>query len=190
MIFLQLFYEFFKVGLFSVGGGLATLPFLYNLSDTMGWFTHGDVANMIAIAESTPGAIGVNMATYSGYLVAGIPGGVIATLGLVTPSIIIILIIANLLKKFQDNKYVQSAFFGLRPASLAMIAAAGVSVVKVALINVGAFQNSGQMSDLFVLPGIILAVILYILSKKTKWHPVVLIAISAVIGVVFHFAGV
>ena len=92
--------------LFSVGGGLATLPFLYNLSDTMGWFTHGDVANLIAIAESTPGAIGINMSTYAGYLVAGIPGGIIATLGLVTPSIIIILIIANLLNKFQDNKYV------------------------------------------------------------------------------------
>lgn len=146
MILFQLFFEFFKVGLFSVGGGLATLPFLYNLSDTMGWFTHGDVANLIAIAESTPGAIGINMSTYAGYLVAGIPGGIIATLGLVTPSIIIILIIANLLNKFQDNKYVQSAFFGLRPASLAMIAAAGVSVVKIALIDLDAFKVSGPWS--------------------------------------------
>lgn len=190
MILLKLFYEFFKVGLFSVGGGLATLPFLYNLSDTMGWFTHSDVTNMIAIAESTPGAIGVNMSTYAGYLVAGIPGGICATLGLVTPSIIIILIIAHLLKKFQDNKYVQSAFFGLRPASLAMIAAAGVSVVKVALINVDAYQASGQLSDLFIVPGLLLGAILYLLSKKTNWHPIVLIALSAVIGVVFHFAGV
>lgn len=190
MILFQLFFEFFKVGLFSVGGGLATLPFLYNLSDTMGWFTHGDVANLIAIAESTPGAIGINMSTYAGYLVAGIPGGIIATLGLVTPSIIIILIIANLLNKFQDNKYVQSAFFGLRPASLAMIAAAGVSVVKIALIDLDAFKVSGNIGDLFILPGLILGVILYIISKKTKLHPVALIAISAVVGVVFHFAGV
>ena len=190
MILFQLFFEFFKVGLFSVGGGLATLPFLYNLSDTMGWFTHGDVANLIAIAESTPGAIGINMSTYAGYLVAGIPGGIIATLGLVTPSIIIILIIANLLNKFQDNKYVQSAFFGLRPASLAMIAAAGVSVVKIALIDLDAFKVSGNIGDLFIIPGLILGAILYIISKKTKLHPVALIAISAVVGVVFHFAGV
>lgn len=189
MILLQLFFEFFKVGLFSVGGGLATLPFLYNLSDTMGWFTHSDVTDMIAIAESTPGAIGVNMSTYGGYLTAGVPGGIIATLGLVTPSIIIILLIAHLLKKFQDNQYVQSAFFGLRPASLAMIAAAGVSVVKVSLVNIEAYQASGQLTDLIMLPSVILAVILYVLSKKTKWSPITLIAISAVIGIVFQFAG-
>lgn len=190
MIFLRLFYEFFKVGLFSVGGGLATLPFLYNLSDTMGWFTYSDVTDMIAIAESTPGAIGINMSTYAGYLVAGVPGGIIATLGLVCPSIIVILIIANLLKKFKDNKYVQSAFFGLRPASMAMIAAAGIGVVKVALINIDAFKASGQLTDLFFIPGLILAVVLYILSKKTKWSPIVLIAISALVGIVFSFAGV
>jgi len=190
MILLQLFFEFFKVGLFSVGGGLATLPFLYNLSNTTAWFTHSDVTNMIAIAESTPGAIGVNMSTYAGYLTAGIPGGVIATVGLVAPSIIIILVIANLLDKFQDNQYVQSAFFGLRPASLAMISAAGVSVVKVALIDVNAFEASGQIGDLLMVPGLILAAVLYVLSKKTKWNLVVLLAISAVIGVVFHFAGV
>lgn len=190
MILLRLFFEFFKVGLFSIGGGLATLPFLYNLSDTTLWFTHSDVTNMIAIAESTPGAIGINMSTYAGYLTAGIPGGVIGTLGLVTPSIIIILIIANLLKKFQDNAYVQSAFFGLRPASLAMIAAAGVSVVKVALVNIDAFKVSGQLTDLIIIPGFILAAILFLLSKKTKWHPIVLIVISAIVGVVFHFAGV
>lgn len=190
MVLLQLFIEFFKVGLFSVGGGLATLPFLYDLSNTMGWFTHSDVTDMIAIAESTPGAIGVNMSTYAGYITAGIPGGVIATLGLVTPSIIIILLIANLLKKFQDNPFVQSAFFGLRPASLAMIAAAGISVVKVSLVNFSAFQASGQITELFVLPAIILSVILYGISKKFKLGPIQLIMISAVVGIVFSFAGV
>ena len=107
MILLQLFFEFFKVGLFSIGGGLATLPFLYDISNTLGWFTHGDIANMIAIAESTPGAIGINMSTYAGYQVDGILGGIVATIGLITPSVIIILVIARLLKKFKENKLVQ-----------------------------------------------------------------------------------
>lgn len=179
MILIRLFIEFFKVGLFSVGGGLATLPFLYNLSDTMGWFTHGDIANLIAIAESTPGAIGINMSTYAGYLVAGVPGGVIATLGLVTPSVIIILFIAHMLHKFNDHPVVKAAFFGLRPASLAMIAAAGISVAKITLVNVD--------PSTFNIPCVLLAIVLYILSKKTKWHPVVLIILSGLIGMIFKF---
>lgn len=178
MIYLQLFFEFFKVGLFSVGGGMATIPFLYDLSDRMQWFSHADISNMIAIAESTPGALGVNMATYAGYTTGGIPGGVIATLGLITPSIIIILIIARLLTQFSDNKYVKSAFFGLRPASLAMIGAAGVSVAKVAL-----FRGVTPY-----IPGILLAVFLYLLSKKTKLGVIHLIVIAGIIGVVFKFS--
>lgn len=190
MILLQLFYEFFKVGLFSIGGGLATLPFLYDMSNTLGWFSHGDIANMIAIAESTPGAIGINMSTYAGYQVAGTFGGIVATIGLVTPSVIIILIVARLLKKFKDNQFVQNMFFGLRPASVAMITAAGIGVVKIALINIPLFETTGQILDLLILPGIILFVVLYILSKKTKWSPIVLIAISAVVGIVLHLGGV
>lgn len=179
MIYFQLFIEFLKIGLFSVGGGLATLPFLYNLADKMHWYTHADVSNMIAIAESTPGAIGVNMATYVGYTTAGVLGGIVATIGLITPSIIIILIIARLLSEFAENKMVKSAFFGLRPASLAMIGAAGVSVCKVALLK----------NNMPYLPAIILGVILYILSKKTKLGPIQLIAIAGVVGVVCQLAG-
>ena len=100
---LRLMFEFFKTGLFSVGGGLATLPFLYEMSDKTGWFTHADIADMIAISESTPGAIGINMSTYAGYKTAGIPGGILASLSLAAPSVIIILIIARFLKKFRDN---------------------------------------------------------------------------------------
>ena len=105
MIYLRLFYEFFKAGLFAVGGGMATLPFLYDISDSTGWFTHSQLADMIAVSESTPGPIGVNMATYVGYTTGGIPGAVIATLGLITPSIIIILIIAKALQAFRQSKY-------------------------------------------------------------------------------------
>ena len=123
MTILRLMLAFFKTGLFSVGGGLATLPFLYEMSDQTGWFSHADIADMIAISESTPGAIGINMSTYAGYKTAGVPGGILASLALATPSVVIILIIARFLKKFRDNPNVEGAFYGLRPASIAMITA-------------------------------------------------------------------
>lgn len=118
MIYLQLFIEFFKVGLFSIGGGLATLPFLYNISDRLRWYSHMDLANMIAISESTPGPVGVNTATYVGNTVAGILGTVVATAALIVPSIIIIIIISKFLNKFKDSKHVKNVFYGLRPASV------------------------------------------------------------------------
>lgn len=190
MIFLQLFWEFFKTGLFAVGGGMATIPFLYKISDATGWFTHADLANMIAVSESTPGPIGVNMATYVGYItgmeVWGIPtailGAVIATLGLITPAIVIILVVAMFLKSFRDNKYVNSAFYGLRPASTGLIAAAGLSVAAANFFP-EAFTLAG-----FNWKGAILAVVLIVLTnikKLSKLHPIVFIALSAVVGVVF-----
>ena len=186
---LRLYFEFAKVGLFSVGGGLATLPFLYDLADRTAWFTHADVANMIAIAESTPGAIGINMATYAGYVTAGVLGGFVATVGLISPAIIIIYIIARLLNKFMGNKYVDSAFYGLRPASIALIAVAGLNVAKISLLNWEYLPDLCTIGDLFVPRAIILAILLFIGQKKfKKIHPVVFIAISAVVGVVFRFA--
>jgi len=187
MILLRLVYEFAKTGLFSVGGGLATLPFLYEMSNTTGWFTHADVADMIAVSESTPGAIGINMSTYAGFITAGIPGGILATLGLALPSVIIILIIAKFLEKFRKNPLVEGAFYGLRPASLAMISVAGLNVARVSLINLEAFRASGAVGDLFLWKAIALGVVLFIAQKKLKWHPVIFIAISAVVGIVFKF---
>ncbi|MBQ7583250.1 MAG: chromate transporter [Lachnospiraceae bacterium] len=188
-ILLLLFIEFFKTGLFSVGGGLATLPFLYEISDSTGWFTHADIADMIAISESTPGAIGINMSTYAGYKTAGIPGGILATLSLALPSFIVILIVAAFLDKFKENRYVEAAFYGLRPASIAMISAAGLNVVQIALVNIPAFLESHDFLQLVLWKAVILAVILFIARKKLKLHPVIFIAASAVIGVVFRFAG-
>ena len=149
MIYLRLFWEFFKTGLFAVGGGMATIPFLYDISDKTGWFTHTQLADMIAVGESTPGPIGVNMATYVGFTTAGIPGGIIATLGIVTPSVIIILIIARMLKQFRQNRYVDAAFYGLRPCSVALIAAAGVLVLKVSLLNIDLYAATKAIGDLF-----------------------------------------
>lgn len=194
MVYLQLFYEFFKAGLFAIGGGMATLPFLYVISDKTGWYTYGQLADMVAISESTPGPIGVNMATYVGFTTAGVPGAAIATIGLITPSVIIILIIAGFLKAFKDNQYVQRAFYGLRPASTGLIAAAGLSVFILVLYQKDAYASSGNPMDLVSLPNVVLLLLLYYFTarcKKTKGlHPVAFIAASAVIGIVFRFAGV
>ena len=189
MILLQLFYQFFKTGLFSVGGGLATLPFLYEMSNVTGWFTHNDVADMIAVSESTPGAIGINMATFAGFLTAGVPGGIVATIGLAAPSVIIIIIISKLLKQFKDNKYVERAFYGLRPASIAMISAAGINVAKIALVRMSELGSGGSPVRFFNIPALILAAAIFTASRKLKWHPVVFIAISALVGIVFRFGG-
>lgn len=137
MQLLQLFYEFAKVGLFSVGGGLATVPFLQSMGEKTGWFTNAQLSTMIAVSESTPGPMGVNMATYVGYSISGIPGAVIATLGLITPSIVVIIIIAGFLQKFRQSKTVDAVFYGLRPASTALIASAGLSVAMSVFWNVG-----------------------------------------------------
>lgn len=192
MIYLQLFWEFFKTGLFSVGGGLATLPFIYDMSDKTGWFTYQQIADMVAVAESTPGPIGINMATYVGYTTGGVPGSLIATLGIVTPAIIIILIIATCLRKFRDSQLVNHAFYGLRPASTALIAAAGLSVVLISLVDTAAYQASGMLDDLFCWKAIVLAAVIWLLTnvvKPTKkLHPIVFIAGSAVAGIVFSFA--
>lgn len=194
MILLQLFWEYFKVGLFAIGGGMATIPFLYDLSDKSGWFTHAQLADMLAISESTPGAIGINMATYVGYTTAGIPGAVIATIGLAMPSVIVILLIARVLQQFRHNRYVEAAFYGLRPASTGMIASAGVLVVTIALLNLDLYQLTGALADLVRWKAVALAAVVLVLSnwvKPTKnWHPIVFIGISAMIGVVFRFAGV
>lgn len=188
---LRLFWEFFKTGLFAVGGGMATLPFLYNISDTTGWYTHAQLADMVAVSESTPGPIGVNMATYVGFSQAGVAGALAATIGLVTPSVIIILLISRVLNAFRQNKYVDAAFYGLRPCSVALIAAAGLMVVKISLFDFELFQQTGKLLDLFNFKAIALAAVLLILTrgvkKLKKIHPVFFILASALVGVLFTF---
>lgn len=186
MILLRLFFEFAKVGLFSVGGGLATIPFLQRLGESTGWFTNEQLTTMVAVGESTPGPIGVNMATYVGFETAGVPGAVIATLGLITPSIIIIIIIAGFLQKFRDSKAVTHTFYGLRPASTALIASAGLSVALSIFALVG-----GTTEHTFALnwPAILLAVAVFVCMKFTplkKLHPIAFIGIAAVVGILLN----
>ena len=186
MILLRLYFEFFKTGLFAVGGGLATIPFLRDISANTGWFTDTDLTTMIAVSESTPGPIGVNMATYVGFQSAGVLGSVIATLGLITPSIVIILIIAGFLNKFRQSTAVDAVFKGLRPASTALIASAGISVALSVLVKVGGtFEHTFGVNwlSLAIAVGVFFAMRL---KKLKKLHPIVFIGISAVLGIILQ----
>ena len=192
MTLLLLFLEFFKTGLFAVGGGMATLPFLYDMSARHPeWFSAAQLADMIAVSESTPGPIGVNMATYVGFETSGVPGALVATLGLVTPSVIVILIVARMLKAFRSNKTVDAVFYGLRPCSVGLIAAAGILVVKIALFRFDAYAASGIFTDIFNWKALALAAVLLVLTRVVKatkkLHPVVFILASAAAGVLFSF---
>ena len=181
-VFLDLFIEFFQIGLFAVGGGPATIPFLMKLPDKYDWYERADVASMLAVSESTPGPIGVNMATYAGYNAAGFAGGLVATLSLVLPSIIVIVIIAKILEAFSKNPYVKSAFHTIRPAVTGLIGTAVLGIWETSLFTAedGSFQ--------FPLFPVILCVIFFIAmsqKKLKKLHPAFWILCGAVVGIVF-----
>lgn len=188
MIYLRLFFEFFKIGLFSVGGGLATIPFLQDLGARTGWFTAGDLADMIAVSESTPGPIGVNMSTYVGFTCGGPLGAVVGVLGLVTPSILVILLVSLFLKKFRDSRTVDGVFQGLRPASTALITAAGLSVAQIALFQTAQGPQSGAALTPYW-PAIAIALVVFAcmrLPKLKNLHPILYIAAAAAAGVIFQ----
>ena len=175
---LVLFWEFFKTGLFAVGGGMATLPFLYNMADRYDWITKESITDMIAVSESTPGPIGVNMATYAGFNACGVLGGIAATFGLVLPSLIIILIIAKFFEKFDDNFYVNSAFYGIRPAATALILLAAINVFTLCVFG----SDTGGLSVNWLMLALIS--VFTALIYTIKLHPIVYIAIAAVLGIV------
>ena len=188
MIWLQLFIEFFKTGLFAIGGGLATIPFLRMMSQNMGWFDEKLLANMIAVGESTPGPIGVNMATYVGFtmghenagILGALFGGFLATFALVLPSVIIIIFIAKLLQSFKENKFVARAFYSIRPAVTGMIASAAVMMIKS-----GVFTKGGNLLRAIDIKAAILFVALLIFTKKVKLHPIFYILIAGLVGAIF-----
>ena len=186
MTLIQLCWEFFKTGLFAVGGGLATLPFLTRMGEVHpGWFSTEMLANMVAISESTPGPIGVNMATYVGYTVAGIPGAILATLSLVFPSLVVILLVARVLAAYKSNKYVLRAFDGLRPAVTGLIAAACFSVLKMAVLHAGAESFLASIDWISVA----LLAVLFALTqwkKLKKVHPAAYIGVGALLGILFR----
>ena len=183
-LLLRLYVEFFKTGLFAVGGGAATIPFLADMADRTGWFTKSMLANMVAVAESTPGPIGINAATYVGFTVYGVLGGIVATLGLISPSLIVIIIISRILEKFRQNRLVKTIFYFLRPASVALIFSAFVSLFFMAFLpeNEGFTKNS--------IYGIVLAAAIFILSNYAprikNLHPICFIMISALMGIIIY----
>ena len=187
MIYLRLFYEFFKIGLFAVGGGMATLPFLQRLGESTGWFDNQFITDMVAISESTPGPSGINMATYVGYNVAGFWGGFVATMGEILPCIIIVIIFSKFLTKLKGNKYMDYAFYGMRPAVTGLIAAAAVSVMQVAVLSTELYKQTGNIADLADPKKIIWFVLVFWAIRKFKKHPVMYIAVSAVAGILLSF---
>jgi len=181
---LDLFFSFFKIGLFAVGGGPATIPYLMDLTRTRDWFTMEELTNMIAISESTPGPVGLNMATYAGFTTCGIWGGLIASVGLVIPSIVVIILIARFLQNFSENRYVKAAFFGIRPAVTALIATAVFHLCKVSLF----VQEESNMVPAY--KTMVLAVLVFFLMRIKKLknlHPAAWLLFAAVVGVIFRF---
>ena len=182
-----LFFEFFKTGLFAVGGGLATVPFIRDMGATYGWITEAELANIIAIAESTPGPIGVNAATYVGYLVCGIPGAIVATIGLVTPSVIIIVLIAKAIKKYSDSYLVKSLFKSLRPAAIGLITAAGFSLLLTSLgvkANFLRFTFSANWYTLLKLAIYGVFTFFAFFKKTAKIHPLFFILAGGALGAI------
>ncbi len=188
MIYLQLFWEFFKTGLFAVGGGLATLPFLKQISMSYPWFTSDDLMDMIAVSESTPGPMGVNSATYAGFHAAGVPGSLVATFALVLPSVIIILMVSKVLSRFRESKIVNNAFHGLRPASAGLILGAMLGVFTSSLLNLELWNGTGSLVSVLNIPAVLLFIVLSVgIYKLPKVHPILFIFIGAVCGIALGF---
>lgn len=171
MIYLKLFLEFFHIGLFSFGGGYATIPFLYHIADVQKWYTTKQLSDMIAVSSITPGPVGVNVATFAWFKTAGILGAAMATASVILPSFIIVIIISKLLEQFKHNKYVQSVIYTLKPAGCGLLAAIGVDM----------------FIDNINLLGMVLLVCLFVASITEKRDPLFYLAVSAVVGLIAGF---
>ena len=180
MTCIRLFWEFFKSGLFAFGGGMATIPFLQDISVRTGWFTQAQLSDMIAVSESTPGPIGINMATYVGYTTAGPFGALCSTFGIVMPCYICIVLVSRVLDKFRSNRYVDYAFYGLRAASAGLIAAALFALAK------ATFVTENFRWEYIALAAVVFFFTNFVKKVKT-WHPLVFILFSAIMGVVLNF---
>ena len=183
MIYWTLFWEFLKIGFVAIGGGLATLPFLYDLTVKTTWFTAPMLVDMIAIYESTTGPIGINMATYAGYTAASLAGGVIASLALILPGVLLMMIIGNAMQKFKNSPLLHKVFYGIRPAVAALIAYAAWEIIKVTMISDA--ENLWQAQLKY--PAIGFFLFLFLILRRFKIHPVAIIAIAALMGSIIRF---
>lgn len=169
MIYLLLAIEFFKIGLFAFGGGYATIPFLYDIALRHGWYTIRELTNMTAVASVTPGPIGINVATYAGIKTSGILGAVVATVFELIPSLILVLIISKLLKKFSNNFYVEAILETLRPISCALLVSVAIGLIKPVLFDMRA---------------LVLLLLLIMVSGKAKREPLFYIVIGGLAGII------
>ena len=185
MIYLQLFYEFFKTGLFAIGGGLATLPFLYDIARNYSWFDESTLADMLAVSQSTPGPIGINMATYAGFNAGGVIGSIIVTIALVMPSFIIIIIIAKFLNKFRESKQIEAIFYGIRPAVTGLIAVAWFEIINISILTLSKFIETKNILNLFDYKALILFIVVFFMSKNSNKHPIIFLLIGAFAGILF-----
>lgn len=182
MTFFYLFIEFFQIGLFSIGGGMATVPFLLDLANRYDWYTASEFANMVAISQSTPGPVGINMATYAGYQAGGVLGAFVATGALVLPALFIIILIAKFMANFSDHPTVKSIFGGIRPVVAALILYA---VWELCLLSL--FYTDNSNTNIPILNNILLCVMIFFLLQHKKLkdlHPLIWILLGAICGVI------
>ena len=183
MIYLTLAWEFLKVGLFAIGGGLAALPFLYDIADRYDWFTQAQVGDMVAVAECTPGPVAINMATYAGVQAAGFLGGVVATVALILPSITISLLICTVLAHWAKGPGLQYVFQGLRPAVAGLLTAIALSMVTLAVLGISELGQPVILNLKALVFFLLLLPAVFLLKK----HPILYLAVGAVVGVLFQF---
>ena len=172
MIYFLLAYEFIKIGLFSFGGGFATIPFLYDISIKYEWYTIRELTNMTAVASMTPGPVGINVATYAGIKTAGVWGAIVATISEIIPSLILVIIVSKLLKKFSDNFYIKSVIETLKPIGCALLFSVAVSMIR------------SEMNDT---KAIFLLVVMLLLSLKNKKSPLFYFLMGGIIGLINVF---
>ena len=190
MILLKLFFTFFKIGLFTFGGGYAMLPLIEEEVVRNGWMDTSDLVNFIAVSESTPGPFAVNVSTYVGCEVAGVLGSLCTTLGVIMPSFIVILVVAKCFEKFKSSKTVKGCMSGLKPAVIGLIANAVISVGRTAFFPESVYPNGISISfvtDLAFYVSLVTFVLTAVLALK-KVHPILIICLSAVIGIVCGYA--
>ena len=174
MLYLQLFYEFFKIGTLSFGGGYATIPFLFHISEVYRWFTPDDLERMIAVASITPGPVGINMATYSGLQTGGIFGSLLATGAIILPALLIVVFVSKLLNKFRENFYVKAAIYGLKPASCALLVVVAIDLLR---------------SNIVSIPAAIVFLSFLFISARVKKDPLFYLASTGLIGLVLKYWG-
>ncbi|MCL2087175.1 MAG: chromate transporter [Oscillospiraceae bacterium] len=183
MIYFTIFLEFLKVGLFSVGGGLTTIPFLRVLADKYDWFTVAELMDIIAVAESAPGPIGINAVTYAGFKAAGVLGGVVSTLSLILPSVIIVIIVSHFLNKFKESATVNNILYGIRPASAGLVAGAVLTLLLLSVYSDGLSVRALVVYIIFTIACFFSEKEGIKRFKVKKAHPLLIIAAGAVVGI-------